>query len=217
MDEYNFISDEELENIFLDEEIENAAIKHIQDKFEIDYNDQLIDWDYWAGRNGITSAQAAKLTNFIDPIVWRDENYRLGDIPNNLSTKILKLKEKLDDRSTTWSLTTLANVLGKDAPISMIQAIDNLPQSEAKAVDIGANNNEDEDSFPRSGKYGLRDLDAAEWYKTKKPEDLESMTNPQIEAALIARNKALWKTGFEDWNRSQLVWPKKSPGRKPGK
>lgn len=98
-----------------------------------------------------------------------------------------------------------------------IETLNNDSADNQVVANVGANNNEVVDSTQRPGIYGQRDLDAAFWYKAMNPEDVGKMTNPQIEHALKTRNRALWKTGFEDWNRGQSVWKKKSPGRKPGK
>jgi hypothetical protein len=104
-----------------------------------------------------------------------------------------------------------------DSPANWQAYWQGISKQTEPVASVGEENKEDEHLTLRPGIYGQRDLDAAEWYKTKEPEDVEKMTNPQIENALKTRNRPLWNTGFDDWNREQTVWPKKSPGRKRGK
>ena len=96
----------------------------------------------------------------------------------------------------------------------------NEQQAEA-AADAGASSQVSKEGQQRPGKNGERDLDAASWYTIKKPEEVEKMTVNQIHAELKARDthreNKLWKRGFADWNRTQVVYPKKKPGRKSGK
>ena len=59
----------------------------------------------------------------------------------------------------------------------------------------------------------LRDADAAKWLQTIP--DINALTEPQIKAALVARDKNLWK-GFDVWKTKQTIWAhrKRGPKRK---
>ena len=63
-------------------------------------------------------------------------------------------------------------------------------------------------------KNQLRDDDFNKWVSEAQP-SLSDMTKLQIHRTLIARNNRLWRSGFDDWWKVQVIY-KGQPGRKPG-
>ncbi|WP_446807942.1 hypothetical protein ACH50O_11545 [Methylomonas sp. 2BW1-5-20] len=102
------------ENIDINDEFETWV-------YEILINGDAIDWAYWSDRTSITSEEAAKITYFIEA---KAEGSRNRKTPSE--ELLLKVKDKaawLDDRCKQWSLKSLVEELGNDAPVRMREAV----------------------------------------------------------------------------------------------
>lgn len=78
-------------------------------------NFEFIDWNYWASLPNITSREAAKLAYSIDP----DNN----TIPQDLIKDVSRFERWLERIKPEWSLQEIANALGENAPIGMIEVV----------------------------------------------------------------------------------------------
>lgn len=150
---------EKLQSITLGAEIESAVLDTVhsrlrsqQDDLEADRNSAGIDWNYWAGRSSITSEEAAKLAYLIE--AKEGDSHKRRDPTEDLLRKVRDKAAWLDDHCKEWSLKSLVEVLGEDAPIRMREAssLDNKAlqsverdatglESEPKAEVVGADNN----------------------------------------------------------------------------
>lgn len=97
----------------------------INDKFEtwayeLAINGDVIDWAHWSTRTSITSEQAAKLTYLIE--AKEGDSEKRNDPPEKLLRKVRDKAAWLDDHCKEWSLKSLVEVLGEDAPIRMREA-----------------------------------------------------------------------------------------------
>ena len=162
---------------------------------EIQINGEPIDWDLYR-LSSFTPKQGAKLAYRIDPLKTKKSD-DVKHIQKELQEYITRLELRLASISPSWTLTDLAIFLGDDAPEGMIDIVSGVATTPIQT---------------RSVKNCKRDADAAIYLSTIP--DINVPTVPQIEAALIARDKNLWGKGFYDWNRTQTVWKKKARGRK---
>ncbi|MCQ8183730.1 hypothetical protein NP603_21685, partial [Methylomonas sp. SURF-1] len=91
-----------------------------QDYLEDDRNNVKIDWAHWSTRTSITSEQAAKLTYLIE--AKEGDSEKRKDPPEKLLRKVRDKAAWLDDHCKKWSLKSLVEVLGEEAPIRMREA-----------------------------------------------------------------------------------------------
>jgi len=97
---------------------------------ELIYNGEPIDWEYWANRQTITPQQAARLAGCIDPIRWPGDQFKQGQMPDELRIKIQRLSEWLNERNQAWTLSSLVKALGVGlAPVLMKQAVQESEQA----------------------------------------------------------------------------------------
>ena len=204
-----------------------------------------IDWDNWLSRKHITFDDALLLSmgqnpaDFYDTELFADEYDRLFKQAEQwIKNGELKAKFILTDEGSSEyhdiepvSFFNLARLNNWSLSKSVHDFLDewqsiNKTSTEQQAEivnDADTDIQESKNGQQRPGINGKRDLDAAEWYKTMKPEDVEKMTVTEIHTKLKDRdankNNAdkLWAHGFSDWNREQTVWQKKRPGKKQGK
>lgn len=124
---------EEVDQYINNRPVSNATLKAVVEWNETLNNGQPIDWGYWKDLNNLTPVQAAKLAHMIDPILWSGDKYAAGKpynhryngekIDNDLSIKIQRLEQRLENHSLKWNLVNLVVFLGKDnAPFGMLQA-----------------------------------------------------------------------------------------------
>ena len=87
------------------------------------FNGSVIDWNYWVSLKNITPIQAAMLSYRIDPIIWPDNNFALGEIPADIQIEIKRLEQKLRNLKPTWSLQELTSFLGSNSPEGMLEIV----------------------------------------------------------------------------------------------
>jgi hypothetical protein len=115
---------DETQTIANDEDVAGVA--------ELVRNGTPIDWQYWADRQNITAQQAARLAHCIDPMRWPDDQFKQGQMPDELRIKIQRLSEWLDEREQKWSLQTMMDALGEGAsPFLMKEAVRQTRREEA--------------------------------------------------------------------------------------
>ena len=168
-------------------------------------NDKFIEWGYWADLKNITPAQAARLVQHIDPIIFPDYKYSQGgikcDMPDDMRLEIIRLTQRLESNAQFWTLADLVIALGDDlAPFGMVQAV----KAKQKTEDQSKNQQRDEDY-----KIWLEEI------STSSNSDIDVMTKADIQAALILRNRTLWTSGFNDWVKYTGLYAGKR-GRKRG-
>ncbi len=182
---------------------------------EIQINGEPIDWLYWHSLKFITPLQAAMLAHLFDP--HKAIPLLAKDAYAKEKQSIDRLAGYLADKQATYTLPELITVLiGYDVGNSESWSVCResmkggsvtksfvIPQGMIEIVS---------GTTPPMDKKALRDADAVEWLKTIH--DINALTIPEIETALIARNRTLWSKGFYDWNRTQTVWGKKKTGKK---
>ena len=196
-EEWEFV-DEFVRNQPKQVELRPEPLEPTDDKIMDDSVYGFIDWNAWSKWKDITPDEAAHLAFLIDLRLRQDEysNKPWFPVEGELKDKISKLTRDLKNVAKNWTLSSLADYLGDDAPIRMMQAV--------------AEGNE---TLSRpSGIYADRDNDFKAWINDDKP-NLTEMTKPEIQEALIKRNGALWRPGFADWWKHQK-FHKGKPGRR---
>lgn len=124
---------EEIDQFINSRPVSNATAKAVVEWNETLNNGQPIDWGYWKDLNNLTPVQAAKLAHMIDPVLWPNDRYAAGKpynnryngekIDNDLSIKIQRLEQRLENHSLKWNLVGLVDFLGEDnTPFGMLQA-----------------------------------------------------------------------------------------------
>jgi hypothetical protein len=120
-----------------------AIEKNVVEWVETLHNGKPIDWDYWKRLSNITSKQAAKLVHLIDPTLWPDDKYAAGkeyytgykgeQIDWDLSVKLQKLEQLLENHSSKWNLADLVKFLGEGAaPYGLLQTVKELTEAETE-------------------------------------------------------------------------------------
>jgi hypothetical protein len=83
----------------------------------------------------ITPEQAAKLANYIDPNEHKDKQFAQGDYSSDsivnrpfkdLNKRLTELEQRLRNVKPFWALSELVEALGDDAPLGMVEAINDL-------------------------------------------------------------------------------------------
>lgn len=91
------------------------------------HNGGPVDWLALAHYTNLTPMQAAQATHRIDPFKWPDpERYAQGSLAPDLWERIQRLEQLLRGKAAEWSLVSLVEVLGEQAPLEMRQAAESM-------------------------------------------------------------------------------------------
>lgn len=94
-----------------------------------------VNWQHWANLKDITPEPAAKLANYIDPNEHKGKQFAQGDYSSDsivnipfkeLNKRLTELEQRLRSVKPFWTLSELVEALGDDAPLGMVEAINDL-------------------------------------------------------------------------------------------
>ncbi len=165
-----------------------------------------VNWQHWAILKDITPEQAAKLANYIDPNEHKGKQFAQGDYSNDsivnrpfkeLNKRLTELEQRLRNVKSFWTLSELVEALGDDAPLGMVEAVNDLVQYLATPPLVDSSENQtttpqnitvSSEETTRISKSKERDNDFKSWIELEKP-PLDKMKKPQIHSRLIERNR----------------------------
>lgn len=177
--------------------LDNPAAASDWDEFA--KNGAFIDWGYWARRSSLTPMQAAQFAHLLDAGKWRHDPKRCaqGPLPEHLLTDIENMREVLEEKAARWTLTSLVEFLGENAPPGMRRAVEAAhqlmgPSHEPAAQTVAVTHRQSGEGAPDgiAGPAPLTTREMAEALDGIKSRDADRWT------ALLgdATRKAKWAT-----------------------
>lgn len=105
-------------------------------------NGAFIDWDKRARHTNLTPMEAAQFAHQIDPFKWPDHTLNAqGLLPSALLECLRDMERLLRGKAEQWSLASLVEFLGDEAPPGMLRAVEAArkltgPSREPEAVAV---------------------------------------------------------------------------------